>query len=151
MNEENEDQEFVDPCPTVYFKEVKKMVFVATCTRCGHNWQPRQEAQRIKSMPKQCPRCHSPYWNKPRLQRGEPNAINKYGFDEWEYNKWYPIPAFSTPEGQIDTIKNETYWRSLAQFARRKGGVAQYDSHTGKRYARIAVEIPAAKPVQNPS
>lgn len=31
------------------------------CLRCGHRWPQRQEKP-----PKQCPRCHSPYWNRPR-------------------------------------------------------------------------------------
>ena len=31
------------------------------CTRCGHEWYPESE-----TLPKYCPRCHSPYWNKER-------------------------------------------------------------------------------------
>ena len=36
------------------------------CTRCGHEWKPRQKAP-----PKVCPNgaCKSPYWNKPRQKR----------------------------------------------------------------------------------
>ena len=30
------------------------------CLRCGHAWIQRKEK------PKQCPKCKSPYWNKPR-------------------------------------------------------------------------------------
>lgn len=30
------------------------------CQRCGNTWIPRTEN------PKNCPKCHSPYWNKPR-------------------------------------------------------------------------------------
>lgn len=30
-----------------------------TCLRCGHKWTPR------KKQPKYCPKCKSPYWNKP--------------------------------------------------------------------------------------
>jgi predicted Zn-ribbon and HTH transcriptional regulator len=32
------------------------------CERCGHKWAPRN----IKEEPKVCPKCKSPYWNKPR-------------------------------------------------------------------------------------
>ncbi|MBI2860630.1 MAG: hypothetical protein HYX91_03885 [Chloroflexi bacterium] len=32
-----------------------------TCTRCKHVWIPR-----IPRKPKQCPKCRSPYWNKPK-------------------------------------------------------------------------------------
>ena len=31
------------------------------CFRCYHTWKGRKEGS-----PKSCPKCHSPYWNKPR-------------------------------------------------------------------------------------
>ena len=31
-----------------------------TCLRCGNTWQNRIPK------PKQCPKCKSPYWNKPK-------------------------------------------------------------------------------------
>lgn len=31
------------------------------CERCKHQWVPRDE-----SNPTVCPKCKSPYWNKPR-------------------------------------------------------------------------------------
>jgi NADH pyrophosphatase NudC (nudix superfamily) len=31
------------------------------CERCGHTWVPRDEDQ-----PRVCPKCKSPYWDKPR-------------------------------------------------------------------------------------
>ncbi len=31
------------------------------CLRCGHNWIPRRPVK-----PKVCPKCTSPYWNKPK-------------------------------------------------------------------------------------
>jgi len=34
-----------------------------TCQRCGHTWTPRTEK------PEHCPKCNSPYWNKPRKKR----------------------------------------------------------------------------------
>ena len=33
------------------------------CERCSHVWVPQR---RTVSEPKICPRCKSPYWNKPR-------------------------------------------------------------------------------------
>jgi hypothetical protein len=33
-----------------------------TCTRCGHSWYPRNPSVK----PKYCPKCNSPYWDKPR-------------------------------------------------------------------------------------
>jgi len=38
---------------------IKKKGF--KCERCGHEWVPRNEETPII-----CPRCKSPYWNKPR-------------------------------------------------------------------------------------
>lgn len=32
-----------------------------TCLRCGHTWIPRNEKR-----PSKCPKCTSPYWDKPR-------------------------------------------------------------------------------------
>lgn len=31
------------------------------CTRCNHTWVPRDEGK-----PMVCPKCKSPYWDKPR-------------------------------------------------------------------------------------
>jgi len=33
------------------------------CDRCGHAWLPRLK---IDEEPTICPKCKSPYWNKPR-------------------------------------------------------------------------------------
>jgi len=30
------------------------------CLRCGHRWVPRKDEVRV------CPRCHNPYWDRPR-------------------------------------------------------------------------------------
>ena len=35
----------------------------ATCIRCGGSWVPR------KTEIKQCPKCHSNLWNKPRIYK----------------------------------------------------------------------------------
>jgi predicted Zn-ribbon and HTH transcriptional regulator len=31
------------------------------CLRCGHTWVPRK-----KEKPRVCPKCKSPYWDKPK-------------------------------------------------------------------------------------
>jgi len=31
------------------------------CQRCNHEWPPRKETK-----PTVCPKCKSPYWDKPR-------------------------------------------------------------------------------------
>jgi len=33
------------------------------CERCKHEWVPRSK---IDELPTICPKCKSPYWNKPR-------------------------------------------------------------------------------------
>lgn len=32
------------------------------CERCGHEWVPRD----VDQEPRVCPKCKSPYWNRPR-------------------------------------------------------------------------------------
>ena len=34
------------------------------CERCGHEWLPRTGEE-----PRVCPRCKSPYWNRPRQRK----------------------------------------------------------------------------------
>jgi DNA-directed RNA polymerase subunit RPC12/RpoP len=40
------------------------------CTRCGHEWVPREGGQE----PRVCPKCKSPYWNVPRQSERSPGA-----------------------------------------------------------------------------
>ena len=37
-----------------------------SCFRCNHNWIPR-----AARLPKSCPRCHSPYWDRPRMRKAK--------------------------------------------------------------------------------
>ena len=37
------------------------MLNIHKCLRCGHDW-----ASRMDRLPKVCPKCKSPYWNKPK-------------------------------------------------------------------------------------
>lgn len=41
---------------------LKKLMTVFQCERCEHEWIPRNEDE----LPTICPRCKSPYWNRPR-------------------------------------------------------------------------------------
>lgn len=38
----------------------------AVCTRCGHTWRPRTPL--TVRIPKVCPRCKSPYWDRERTK-----------------------------------------------------------------------------------
>lgn len=41
--------------------KVKIEIWGYKCERCGHEWVPRNEPT-----PLVCPKCKSPYWNRPR-------------------------------------------------------------------------------------
>jgi len=47
--------------------EIELQVKGYKCERCSYEWLPRKEKS-----PTTCPKCKSPYWNKPRT-----NKINK--------------------------------------------------------------------------
>lgn len=50
------------------------------CLRCGHNWIPRMfDNEGVLIKPKTCPKCRSPYWNKPR-RKFKPHILN----DAWK-------------------------------------------------------------------
>ena len=51
------------------------------CLRCGHEWIPR------KIEPKKCPKCNSPYWNKP---------------------KWKGVKSGNEPHTVVVNVRNET-------------------------------------------
>lgn len=43
------------------------------CNRCEHIWRPR-----YATLPKNCPKCTSPYWNKPRVyDKDDPSKVTK--------------------------------------------------------------------------
>lgn len=46
--------------------------FSLTCTRCNHTWDPRKPGVK----PEVCPKCKSPYWDRPR-QRAKKNRTRK--------------------------------------------------------------------------
>ena len=35
------------------------------CYRCAHEWRPRN----LETKPAVCPKCKSPYWNKPKKSK----------------------------------------------------------------------------------
>lgn len=43
------------------------------CLRCGHYWNPRV------ANPVVCPRCHSPFWNRPRRSAAPAGSLNQVG------------------------------------------------------------------------
>jgi len=53
------------------------------CERCGHEWVPRTK---IDEDPTICPKCKSPYWNKPRISPTKRKAIIQH-FQEKKVEK----------------------------------------------------------------
>ncbi len=43
------------------------------CERCGHQWVPRD----VEQEPRVCPKCKSPYWNRPRRVENESGKRSK--------------------------------------------------------------------------
>lgn len=43
------------------------------CERCGHKWVPRDEEK-----PTVCPKCKSPYWNRPKTDPIKKKAVIKH-------------------------------------------------------------------------
>jgi DNA-directed RNA polymerase subunit RPC12/RpoP len=43
--------------------KIQLTVWGYRCERCGHEWVPREGTE---GEPRVCPKCKSPYWNKPR-------------------------------------------------------------------------------------
>ena len=41
------------------------------CLRCGHTWHPRRS-----QLPTCCPKCGSPYWDKPRREKAPQEATS---------------------------------------------------------------------------
>lgn len=47
------------------------------CERCGHEWAPR--ANEPDKLPVCCPKCCSPYWNTPRINKPRKSKKEKNG------------------------------------------------------------------------
>ena len=54
------------------------------CLRCGYKWVPR--IFREEELPTICPKCKSPYWNKPRRSEADA-ALGELGQVKREVKK----------------------------------------------------------------
>jgi hypothetical protein len=50
--------------------KVKLTVWGYRCERCEHEWVPRD----TENEPRVCPKCKSPYWNRPRKEQGKKDS-----------------------------------------------------------------------------
>lgn len=81
-------------------------IAVRECMRCHHRWVPRQARP-----PRQCPECHSPYWQTARqyTKRGRPPKTQLIvirpdyqpkrhrTWGNWRLNKKPPYPTLEFP------------------------------------------------------
>ena len=86
---------FIDTGPDISVRE---------CMRCHHRWVPRQTRP-----PRQCPNCHSPYWQTERqnTKRGRPTKVQVLWSDDkikthrawgrWRLNNHPPYPTLDFP------------------------------------------------------
>lgn len=56
-------------------RRVKIQLWGWQCERCGHKWVPR-DMDAEPDGPRVCPKCKSPYWNRPR-QRPKPKVAER--------------------------------------------------------------------------
>jgi hypothetical protein len=56
----------------------KITVTLYTCERCEHSWIPREAIAGTEALPTVCPKCKSPYWNRPRKEASK-TAAKKRG------------------------------------------------------------------------
>ena len=43
------------------------------CYRCGHEWRPND----LDILPRVCPKCKNPYWDRPRKASGKRSVTQK--------------------------------------------------------------------------
>jgi hypothetical protein len=72
----------------------RRSVLMLLCLRCGHEWIPRKAKDPSRRLPKECPLCHSAYWDRPRIEA----AIRKLAvpFVDLQIERLktlYPAPA----------------------------------------------------------
>lgn len=47
----------------------KKTLWAFRCERCGREWIPKKLWNEGDALPMVCPKCKSPYWNRPRRDK----------------------------------------------------------------------------------
>ena len=79
------------------------------CLRCDHKWFPRTPVA-----PAHCPKCKSPYWNKPRGNDGNNAVPVKHRLTclrcghEWKSNKDKPRQCPKCHSSYWDKARKET-------------------------------------------
>lgn len=75
-----------------------------TCKRCNHKWIPR-----TTQLPTTCPKCKSPYWNKPRKKKVKNN--------EWKQSKTRTTePTNNESKIKTSTTTSDRYFKHGFSF-----------------------------------
>ncbi len=98
-------------------EKITIIVLHAECGRCGHKWDLKRGV-----VPKTCPVCHSPYWNKERVH----------------------APHVIASKALRETIEAQ---REAAAFVRAKieAGLAEARRRAEAREAEAAAKVDAAR------
>lgn len=48
------------------------------CERCSHEWPARHKNAELPTV---CPKCHNPYWNKPKRPTKTATSVEREGAD----------------------------------------------------------------------
>lgn len=93
------------------------------CKRCGHEW-----ITRIVELPKCCPGCKSPYWNRERIVRPlkavrtkRETIAQKLGIDKIEPGQSIDLRYPILPDRTFDTYILSSWIRSVDHYRRRTG------------------------------
>ena len=70
------------------------------CNRCEHEWVPR-EAHALGRDPKVCPKCKSPYWDRPR--QGEPKGSQDGARESGKEGQADPTGGSAAPKDCANT------------------------------------------------
>ncbi|MFX1537133.1 MAG: hypothetical protein ACFFDI_23220 [Promethearchaeota archaeon] len=68
------------------------------CMRCGHEWIPRT------AKPKHCPRCNSPYWNKPKVKQSGPKRNSEPSWMTKAYELDSGVRIFAKGRVKIENL-----------------------------------------------
>ncbi len=99
-----------------------------TCTRCGATWFPRSPGR-----PVACAKCHSPYWDKPRVYKLRNRKPARYRGDLPQDD---PAPTADNQDGgdpdqTAERPRTDRAGEALETYRRIKA--AERESNKGKR------------------
>ena len=92
----------------------QKTVWAFRCERCGHEWIPRKPWAEGERLPTVCPKCKSPYWNKPRwVEVFEAKRVDGAWLAAHEAERLNPVEAIAWyyPEPRWHTVDQREVYR----------------------------------------